>query len=392
MSLIIKYIFASPSLKGSSVQTKVQTQINSLIKSGANCRGVFFSTEVITIEKWDENIDFYPVERCNWKYFKHLGQRLYLSRAIRSYIKREYSKTNYFYIRYVGGSYNMYRISLKFGDKIVSEHQSKEVEEIESFKHLHPFGLRPSKLFSWFQYYAFPLMNEKIWGDSYIRNINLVVSVTKEILEYQKNKGAKNSIVVANGINVNDYKLRNQPDFELPLKILFLKGTSTDAPWNGLERIINSIDKYIGKKNIELIICGHYIQGEIPIKSYIKHLGYLNKEQVDKLMDEVHIGFSTMALYKQGLQEASSLKTREYISRGLPFIYAYNDTDLNKDSEEFTFKFQNDESLIDMEKVVGFAKRVLNDKEMPGKMRKYSEGHLDYDVKMKRLLYNLNAL
>jgi hypothetical protein len=388
----IKYIFSSPSFKGSSVQTKVLSQIEFLNKAGANCKGVFFSTEVMQKTDWSKEVIFVPIKKCKWKYFRQIGQKTNLLKAISSYVKEEYKNTNYFYLRYIGGSFRLYLLSKIFGKKIISEHQSKEVEEIESFAHIHPFGFKPTKFLSWLQFYFIPLYNEKIWGNLFIRNVKSVVSVTEEISKYQKDKGAKNSIVLANGIKVEDYKLRSAPLFEFPVKLLFLKGTSTDAPWNGLNRIIESIENYENNQKIELIVCGHYIEGEIQEKNFIKHLGYLNKEKVDEIINEVHVGLSTMALYKQGLQEASSLKTREYFARGLPFIYAYTDPDLNEEAKEFSLELPNDDSLIDMEKVIEFAKKALEDKELPTKMRKYAEEHLDYEVKMKQLLENLNAL
>jgi hypothetical protein len=145
-------------------------------------------------------------------------------------------------------------------------------------------------------------------------------------------------------------------------------------------------------EKIKLIICGYKIDGEIPDKKYIEHLGYKNKSDIDQLINNVHLGISTLALHKKQLMEASTLKTREYVARGLPFIYAYTDPDLNEDSKEFALEFPNDDSLIDMEKVIEFAKKALEDKELPQKMRKYAEEHLDYEVKMKKLYQELQRL
>ena len=173
---------------------------------------------------------------------------------------------------------------------------------------------------------------------------------------------------------------------------MFLKGTSTDALWNSLNRIIESIENYENNHKVELIVCGHNIVGEVQEKIFIKHLGYLNKEKVDEIINEVHVALSTMALYNHGLQEASSLKTREYFARGLPFIYAYTDPDLNEEAKEFSLELPNDDSLIDMEKVIEFAEKALGDNALPKKMRKYAEEHLDYGVKMKKLYQELQRL
>jgi hypothetical protein len=391
--LSIKYIFTSPLLNGYSVQTKILNQINFLNKAGARCEGIFFSTEVKEITKIDINTSFYPVKKCEWNYFRKIGQRIIIDKAVYNYLKNAYSNADIFYFRYPGATYGLYRIAKKFGKKIVSEHQSKELEEINSSAKNNVFGIAPSKFLSWLLYNFLPVFNEKLYGKLFVKSILSVVAVTNEIGEYQIKKGAKRSIISANGINVKNYQVRESIDFSYPLKVIFLKGTSTNASWNGLDRLINSIDKMENPhEKIKLIICGYKIEGEIPDKKYIEHLGYKNKSDIDELINNVHVGISTLALHKKQLMEASTLKTREYVSRGLPFIYAYTDPDLNEDSKEFALEFPNDDSLIDMEKVIEFAKKAMEDKELPQKMRKYAEEHLDYEVKMKQLLSELSNL
>lgn len=391
--LKIIYIFTSPSLRGSSVQTKVLNQIKYLNKAGADCRGAFFSTEVKEITPFNEYVDLIPVEKCTWKYFRIIGQRKILDKSIFSFINSKFENVDLFYFRYYGPSRQLAKIALKYGNKIVSEHQSKEIDEIKSAAHLNRFGLKPSKLISWFLYNAYPLYNEKKWGTLFVKNIKCVVTITEELALYQKKKGAKNIIISANGISVKDYQIKDFVEFKLPLNLLFLKGTSTNASWNGIDRLINSIDKsQFNSKQIKFIICGHYIEGEIPSREYIEHLGYKSKEELDKLISSIHIGVSTLTLFKKNLNEAAVLKTREYVARGLPFIYAYTDPDLNEDSKEFALEFPNDESLIDIEKVIEFAIKAVEDKNLTIRMRKYAEEHLDYEVKMKELLQKIIVL
>ena len=341
----------------------------------------------------NENVDLIPVENCKWKYFHIIGQRRLLDKAIFNFLKSKSNQTDVFYLRYPGASKGLYQIAKKFGSKIVSEHQSNEVAEIKSFKNQHPFGLKISKLISWYLYYHLPILNENRWGNLFAKKINSIVTITNELADYQRLKGCNNVIVSANGIGVSDYQLRSANNLIKPLKLLFLKGTSSSAEWNGINRLIDSIDKLEGIKNeIKVIICGHFIEGEIPIRSYIEHKGYLKKEELNKLFDLVDIGVSTLALYKKNLQEAAVLKTREYTARGLPFIYAYTDPDLDESSKEFSLEFPNNENVIDIQKVIDFAHQTCLDKALPQKMRMYAEEHMDYEIKMKDLYSELKKL
>jgi glycosyltransferase involved in cell wall biosynthesis len=317
-----------------------------------------------------------------------------LLKQMNIFLEFNYSICDYFYIRYPETTYNLYKISKIYGNKLISEHQSKEIDELKSFKDEYQFGIKPSKFLSWFQYYFYPIINESFFGNRYAKKIKAIITVTDEIAIHQSNKGNKNVFVVPNGLEVLKYKLsRNVVNSSEPIKFLFLKGTSTNASWNGLDRLIASIDKLTNPvEKIKVIVCGHKIEDEIPERNYIEHRGYLNGSSLDELCDEIHIGISTLALYKKKLNEAATLKTREYISRGIPFIYAYTDPDLNEEAKEFSLQFPNDDSLIDMEQVIDFAKKTLSNPELPQKMRKYALEHLDYEVKMKKLVQILLKL
>lgn len=392
----ILYIFTSPSIKGSSVQTKVLNQIKYLNKAGADCRGAFFSTEVNEVTPLNEYVDFVPVRESNWKYFKAIGQLKILNKTMSEFISQKFDKTDIFYLRYPGASKGLFKISKKFGPKIVSEHQSKEIDEIKSYEDQNKFGLSPSKLMSWYLYTFLPIYNENKWGLSYAKHINSIVTVTNEIAKYQSKKGCKNVIVSTNGIDANKFPIRLLPIFDNELRLLFLKGSAGFSPWNGFDRLVDSIDSFNCHSNnqikIKLYVYGSKVEGEIPQRDYIEEKGYVSGEELTEVFNKMHIGVSGLQVYLKNFKEGSSLKIREYVARGLPFIYAYTDPDLNDEAKAFSLEFPNDDSAIDMQKVIDFAKKNILDTDHPQKMRKYAKEHLDYEVKMKRLLLELNKL
>jgi len=392
----IIYIFTSPSLTTSSVQTKVISQINGLINAGAICHGSFFTTSIENNIKFNDNIEFYPVKKTNKKYFNNLFQRKELDLTLLEYISSEYSKVDFFYIRYPGATKHFFEIIKKFGSKIILEHQSKELDEIRSLMAENKFGFKPSKLMSWYQYSFLPYFLEYYYGPKISKNIKASVSVTNEIGKYQARKGCKNTLVITNGINAKKYNIKKSTQLIDELNLLFLKGSSGYSPWNGFDRLIKSIDEYISKTpdgiKIKLLVYGHHVQGEISQRNYLFEGGFVSGTELDEVIQKAHIGVSGIQVYLKNFKEGTSLKVREYVARGLPFIYAYTDPDLNEDSKEFALEFPNDDSVIDMEKVIEFAKKALEDKELPQKMRKYAEEHLDYEVKMKQLLEQLKKL
>jgi hypothetical protein len=384
----IIYCFTSANLKGSSVQDKVIAQINALNEEGAHCTGLFFSTAIDCETRLNEHIVFVPVPKAKGRFFRTSAQQALTIKTMHQRLLQAAPDVDFIYLRYPGASRTLFRFAQYYGDKLVSEHQSKEVVEIMESAGEHPFGLRPSKLLSWLQFLIIPVFNEKTWGVLFARRVKAIVTVTYELAAYQKAKGCRNVAVVANGIDVSSFHVRTIPELHKEISLLFLKGTSTLASWNGLDRIINSIDKFHSLSNspfrFKLLICGKQFPNEFPERDYIEHLGYLRGAQLEEVFNRAHIAASTMCSYRRGLEESAILKTREYFARGIPFIYAYKDVDFDGSSavKNNTLHFSNDDSLMEMERIVQFARNRMEHPEHAMEMNLWAKEHLDYSIKM----------
>jgi glycosyltransferase involved in cell wall biosynthesis len=61
--------------------------------------------------------------------------------------------------------------------------------------------------------------------------------------------------------------------------------------------------------------------------------GELPPEQYRDVLARADVGVGTLALYREGIQEACSLKVREYLAFGLPVVLANTDTDFPSGAE-----------------------------------------------------------
>lgn len=396
----IIYLFTSPSLHGSSVQTKVLNQIKYLNLAGAECRGAFFSTEVKGVTPFNDQVDFIPVDICNWKYFKASGNKRKIMEAVLKYARSKYNDIDFFYFRYPEAGSLLNTFCSKYGKKTIFEHLSIEEFEIKLHTQENPFGLSPSKLFSWLEYSKLPLWREYLFGKTMRKNVKLGICNSKEIADFQNRKsgGIYQCIIGGDAFEVVAYPLKTRPILEQELRMVFLKGASTSADFNGLDRIIKGIANYQGSFKLKLYILGHQLDAEkdtvskLNIEDKVKLMSPKRGEELFDFLKDIHIGIATLGLFRKGLNETTTIKVREYIALGLPFIFAYTDPDLNEEAKEFALEFPNDDSIIDMGKVTEFAKKALVDKELPQKMRNYAEEHLDYEVKMKHLYSKFNRL
>ncbi|HVK62711.1 MAG TPA: hypothetical protein VM432_14225, partial [Bdellovibrionales bacterium] len=74
--------------------------------------------------------------------------------------------------------------------------------------------------------------------------------------------------------------------------------------------------------------------------------GPLFGDGLERLYSEMDFGISSLACHRKNMHEASSLKSREYASHGLPFVYAYRDTDL-PETLSSTLRIDNTEDNVE---------------------------------------------
>lgn len=392
--LKIIYLFTSPNLNGSSVQNKVINQIKYLNKAGADCKGAFFSSEFSSNDSFNEFIEIIPVKKCLWKYFQKTGQQINLMRAVINYAKLNFNIIDLFYFRYPGASIQLFQFVRMYGSKTIFEHLSKELAELKLNAKENPFGLKPSRLLSWLEYSALPIWREKIFGKRIRKNAKLGICNSQEIADLQREVagGKYNTIIGGDAVDAQKFILKNGLEFNNELNLIFLKGASSAAEYNAIDRIYKGIKSYSGDVKIMLFILGHNVEYEKSLfsslaldENIVQFPGSLIGEDLNKFIDSMHLGVSQFGIHRKGLKSNSTIKSREYTARGLPFIYGHDDPDFGLESNYFALQFPGDDTDIDMEQVIEFAKRTLSDPLIPQKMRKYAEEHLDYEVKMKKL-------
>jgi hypothetical protein len=237
------------------------------------------------------------------------------------------------------------------GHKIITEHHTNEV-----FQLLHSWKLDPSFLL------RFILENKN--ASPMLSRVAGLIGVTDEIrkLELEKS-GPKPSAVISNGISTDDVEFTSFTPYDgKKLKMICI--VSAFAPWHGLERLLSGLRLYSGSVHVAVCLLGNI--GSVYLKEIkkihnphvtIKMPGMKYGAELSKYFYESTIAVSSLALYKNRMNEACVLKSREYVARGIPFIYAYNDPDIPDDCR-FALKLPNNGTPVDLNKVIDFAGTV----------------------------------
>jgi len=235
-------------------------------------------------------------------------------------------------------------------------------------------------------------------GKSVRSYITGFVGVTPEITEYELSvAGEKNkfSFTNGNGIDVSKYPAR-KPDQSQKniIKILFVgAGFRT----HGLHRLLRSIAEYYlnqEKQHYDIIL---KIAGEsdemkwnkklvknLNLSDSVDFMGQCSGETLDELYNWADVAVGSLGLHRIGLNYSSTLKAREYYSRGIPFFWSTVDEDLPK-TNPYVLTFPANEKPFDMNEVISFVQKTRDDTSLVEKMRGYALEELVWSKKMKNL-------
>ena len=265
----------------------------------------------------------------------------------------------------------------------ISEHQSKEMDELKVRWHDRMM-------------YPFVRLQEKLLFDT----IDAVVGVTSEIAEYETGKSDKYipSYVLSNGIEIHNCPQKKYTSFTgNTLRMVFL--SKNTVKWHGIDRAIAGMAKYDGKINLELHIIGTVtddIQNMVNtfgLQQNVIYHGLQYGKELDAIFDSMHIAIGTLGIHRKNLLYGATLKVREYMARGIPFVISHRDEDIDEDFPLSLSLPSNDEP-IDMNVIIQFATEVYGayGENIPRIMRDYALDHMNYEKKARGLLDFIGSL
>ncbi len=252
---------------------------------------------------------------------------------------------------------------------IITEHQTKESMEYKSNSFL-------------------PFMMERCFGKLNRRMRDYYVAVTGEISDFESQYGEAGHIVIPNGIS-----LQNIPVITRKAAVgeeFHVVGLANVSLWHGYDRMIEGLNRYSGPVKVYFHIIGEGL--ELPnlrllakkygLEERVIFHGHMRGNELNSIMDNYHIAIGALGIHRIGIREAATLKSREYCSRGIPFI---EDT-IDGDFKDFPYRYQiePEESPIDVGKLIEFFNGFASD-DYPRKMREYAEQNLTWESKMKVL-------
>ena len=160
------------------------------------------------------------------------------------------------------------------------------------------------------------------------------------------------TIQIINGIDLDQVAVRAPNAEGTDLNLLFV---AMFADWHAADRAIRGIDEYIrsgGVRNVVLHLVGggdsisslESLTHSLGLKDHVVFHGYCDADEMNGLYDACDMAIASLGLHRIGIEMASTLKTREYLAKGIPFVYS-GKIDVCEDSPvDFSLEVPADDS------------------------------------------------
>lgn len=224
----------------------------------------------------------------------------------------------------------------------------------------------------------------------YIKNIKWLISyiTTHRYVVFSSHQyyyGVK-TIRISNGISFEENRLKNNTHSELFNFII----VAVASPYHGVDLFLDSLES-CKNANIRFHIVGeskvitelqNSVKNKNLLSSKVIFYGFKSGVELDNLYDIAHIGVSSLATWRVGLKAVKNLKSREYVARGLPFIYAGSDPDF--DDKQYVYKLPLKFDKIDFDDVIKWYKSLPNN--IGVRMRNEHINSLSWDAIMRQVI------
>jgi len=206
-----------------------------------------------------------------------------------------------------------------------SVHHAKEPQELQLIRK----DFR-GKLASWLESVAAKLA---------LPYCKAIFGVTLEIADYECNRYSLDKPICrySNGILTGNIAVLADKRQANSINTAFICGTF--SPWHGLDKVFKACQ---ASRNRTCVLTIHLIGRLSPQQidfvainkfdcvRFVVH-GHINEEQYRLILEECDYGIASLALHRQSLSEASTLKVREMLALGLPIYSGHHDIALPTD-------------------------------------------------------------
>lgn len=209
-------------------------------------------------------------------------------------------------------------------------------------------------------------------------------------------------IPMSNGVNVDSTSMRNPDRGQIRGRADILC-VAYYSKWHGIDRFIKGLYAYY-KTNVNVEVFLHLVGGgdrrclkalrrmtkRYHLQDHVLFHGPVPRERLDKYYNECDFAIESLGVHRRKIARYSySIKSREYIAKGMPFVYS-TPIDLERfASIPFCFKSTEDEKPVDISTLIDFYLNLYNkmsEREVAEKLRDFGAKWVSLDFAMEKII------
>lgn len=230
---------------------------------------------------------------------------------------------------------------------------------------------------------------ENFMDRNYSQYAKKYVSLVAAMSDYDNIWGIK-TVKVDNAVDLETVKPRSWKKDTEKLRII---SVSNEYNYHGYDRLVKGLKLYYdngGTRKIETHFVGVFMPStkklvnDLGLDDYVVFHGKMFGDELDELYNNSDLGIGALAHHRIGMYSGSSLKTKEYFAKGLPFIYGWKEPAFDE-SYPYALKIELNEEPLDINKVLEFYDGIKNDAAMLYNMREFARVHYSWDNEFKKI-------
>lgn len=298
------------------------------------------------------------------------------------YNKLKYSDklngADFYYIRFLGSDYHFYRFIKKLHKNNLKAKIIIELPDVDYMSHFEK-NLKNIPFF----------IKDKICFYHLKKYVDKLVIMGK----YKTYLGIE-CINIYNGIDTSCVKVRKSKIVDS--KTINLGAVASIQPCHGYDLMINGLYEYYLKKKRTTKVVFHIVGGgpeltklkdlvnQYKLNKFVYFYGFKFDNDLDNLYNLFDIGICEMAPWRRGFEFSSSLKSREYLAKGLPIITSSKIDIFDKKTNKFQLVLPENKEYVDIESCIKYYHDLYVDgddnRSVIDEIRCYAEQTIDMKI------------
>lgn len=351
------------------ITRKVFLEIEAFRKQGYNVTYSGYLKDGVAI--FDNNGEViikkeYPIKNES---ISHLMRRTLLMNLCIEFLKGRECEYSFSYVRYhfFDKTYvKLLSVLKRVSNKVIIEaHSTPKFEK----------GLTPMAYVGW---------KDARWNRYAKQYVDLVASMSDE-----ETLWGIETVKISNGIDIDSIKLHEYKGEKSEINLI---AVSYEGSVHGYDRVLRGMYNYYlagGNRTIRFHIVGTTMGStdllikKLDLQKYCIKYGPKAGKELEEIYDMANMGVGCLANHRIGSFYGSALKTKEYIAKGIPFIYGWKEKVL----ENFSYAkcYELNEDPIDINSVIHFYDSLDKEK-LPQKIRACLGAEDTWEFQIKKVI------